>query len=169
MSALSLKSTLAPKSSASMIRVIGSLRVYSKLYCNYISQLLVPAKSIGAQRSTLNFTWHLLKMPQTANIVRIQANGLTSNKSRGLSGRRSTLIVRATGSTFGNSFRVTTFGESHGGGVGCVVDGVPPRLKITQVTTDNAPHCCHHLYPTTIHTKKNISCSLFTDHTQAAD
>eukprot|EP00889_Picochlorum_renovo_P003517 jgi/Picre1/30547/NNA_005910.t1 len=29
-------------------------------------------------------------------------------------------------------FRVTTFGESHGGGVGCVVDGVPARLNISQ-------------------------------------
>ena len=27
---------------------------------------------------------------------------------------------------------MTTFGESHGGGVGFVVDGVPPRLQITQ-------------------------------------
>lgn len=47
-------------------------------------------------------------------------------------GRRS-LRVQAAGSTFGHSFRVTTFGESHGGGVGCVIDGVPPRLHITQV------------------------------------
>ncbi|KAH7622174.1 hypothetical protein Ndes2526B_g02997 [Nannochloris sp. 'desiccata'] len=71
-------------------------------------------------------------MSVIANIIMIQANGLSSKRSRGPSGRRSTVIVRATGSTFGNSFRVTTFGESHGGGVGCVVDGVPPRLKITQ-------------------------------------
>ncbi len=28
---------------------------------------------------------------------------------------------------------MTTFGESHGGGVGCVIDGVPPRMQITQV------------------------------------
>ncbi|HVN87647.1 MAG TPA: chorismate synthase [Candidatus Binatia bacterium] len=35
------------------------------------------------------------------------------------------------GSTFGQLFRVTTFGESHGGGVGVVVDGCPPRLPIT--------------------------------------
>src|SRR5512136_72335 len=34
-------------------------------------------------------------------------------------------------STFGHMFRVTTFGESHGGGVGVVVDGCPPRLPIT--------------------------------------
>jgi hypothetical protein len=43
------------------------------------------------------------------------------------------LVVKASGNTFGHSFRVTTFGESHGGGVGCVVDGVPPRLQISQV------------------------------------
>ena len=35
------------------------------------------------------------------------------------------------GSTFGHLFRVTTFGESHGGGVGVVVDGCPPRLALT--------------------------------------
>lgn len=32
--------------------------------------------------------------------------------------------------TFGSLFRVTTFGESHGGGVGVVVDGCPPRLAL---------------------------------------
>jgi chorismate synthase len=32
--------------------------------------------------------------------------------------------------TFGQVFRVTTFGESHGGGVGVVIDGCPPRLEI---------------------------------------
>lgn len=35
-------------------------------------------------------------------------------------------------STFGRLFRVTTFGESHGGGVGCIVDGCPPRLELTE-------------------------------------
>ena len=33
-------------------------------------------------------------------------------------------------STFGTLFRVSTFGESHGGGVGVVIDGCPPRLKL---------------------------------------
>lgn len=33
-------------------------------------------------------------------------------------------------SSFGQAFRVTTFGESHGGGVGVVLDGCPPRLPI---------------------------------------
>ena len=34
-------------------------------------------------------------------------------------------------STFGHLFRVTTFCESHGGAVGVVVDGCPPRLALT--------------------------------------
>jgi chorismate synthase len=33
--------------------------------------------------------------------------------------------------TFGHMFRVTTFGESHGAAIGCVVDGCPPRIPLT--------------------------------------
>src|ERR1044071_3101073 len=33
--------------------------------------------------------------------------------------------------TFGHMFRVTTFGESHGVAIGCVVDGSPPQLPLT--------------------------------------
>lgn len=36
------------------------------------------------------------------------------------------------GNTFGHLFRITTYGESHGGGVGVVIDGCPPRLEISQ-------------------------------------
>ena len=35
------------------------------------------------------------------------------------------------GSTFGHLFRITTFGESHGGGVGVIIDGCPPQLEIS--------------------------------------
>jgi chorismate synthase len=35
------------------------------------------------------------------------------------------------GNTFGQLFRITTWGESHGGGVGVVVDGCPPQLALT--------------------------------------
>ncbi|KAI4346343.1 hypothetical protein L6164_007247 [Bauhinia variegata] len=42
------------------------------------------------------------------------------------------LQIKATGSTFGTHFRVTTYGESHGGGVGCVIDGCPPRLPLSE-------------------------------------
>jgi chorismate synthase len=34
--------------------------------------------------------------------------------------------------TFGHLFRVTTFGESHGAAIGCVVDGCPPLIPLTE-------------------------------------
>src|SRR6267378_5823619 len=40
--------------------------------------------------------------------------------------------------TFGHLFRVTTFGESHGPAIGCVVDGCPPRIPLTDA--DIQPH-----------------------------
>jgi chorismate synthase len=36
------------------------------------------------------------------------------------------------GNTFGQLFRVTTFGESHGGGVGVVIDGCPPNIELSK-------------------------------------
>ena len=36
------------------------------------------------------------------------------------------------GNSFGQLFRITTFGESHGGGVGVIVDGVPPLLELDE-------------------------------------
>jgi chorismate synthase len=35
------------------------------------------------------------------------------------------------GNSFGQAFRVTTFGESHGEGVGAVIDGCPPRIRLS--------------------------------------
>ena len=35
-------------------------------------------------------------------------------------------------STFGTLFRISTWGESHGGGVGVVIDGCPPRLPLAE-------------------------------------
>ncbi|TIX34740.1 MAG: chorismate synthase, partial [Mesorhizobium sp.] len=34
--------------------------------------------------------------------------------------------------TFGHLFRVTTWGESHGPALGCVVDGCPPGIRFTR-------------------------------------
>ena len=34
--------------------------------------------------------------------------------------------------TFGHLFRVTTFGESHGPAIGCVVDGCPPQIPLAE-------------------------------------
>jgi len=39
--------------------------------------------------------------------------------------------------TFGHLFRVTTWGESHGPAIGCVIDGVPPRVPLSE--TDIQP------------------------------
>jgi molecular chaperone DnaK len=36
------------------------------------------------------------------------------------------------GNIFGNVFRVATFGESHGPAIGCVIDGVPPGIELSE-------------------------------------
>ncbi|MDH5559123.1 MAG: chorismate synthase, partial [Alphaproteobacteria bacterium] len=36
------------------------------------------------------------------------------------------------GNGFGHLFRFTTFGESHGPAIGCVVDGTPPRIPLSE-------------------------------------
>jgi chorismate synthase len=36
------------------------------------------------------------------------------------------------GNSFGTAFRFTTWGESHGPQIGCVIDGVPPRIPLTE-------------------------------------
>lgn len=35
-------------------------------------------------------------------------------------------------SSFGTLFRVSTFGESHCKGVGCIIDGVPPGIVLSE-------------------------------------
>ena len=36
------------------------------------------------------------------------------------------------GNTFGQVFKITTFGESHGPAIGVVIDGVPPNLPLDE-------------------------------------
>ncbi|MDH5407475.1 MAG: chorismate synthase, partial [Gammaproteobacteria bacterium] len=36
------------------------------------------------------------------------------------------------GNTIGKLFTVTSFGESHGPAIGCIVDGCPPGLEISE-------------------------------------
>src|SRR5690242_3094327 len=49
-------------------------------------------------------------------------------------GRKPCSAARAAMSynSFGHMFRVTTFGESHGPAIGCVVDGCPPGIPLTE-------------------------------------
>ena len=44
------------------------------------------------------------------------------------------------GNTFGLLFTVTTFGESHGPALGCVVDGCPPGLELDKDDIQRALH-----------------------------
>ena len=36
------------------------------------------------------------------------------------------------GNIYGNLFKVASFGESHGKAVGCIIDGCPPRLELSE-------------------------------------
>ena len=40
------------------------------------------------------------------------------------------------GNTFGKLFTVTTFGESHGKALGCIIDGCPPGIEISDIQSD---------------------------------
>jgi len=42
------------------------------------------------------------------------------------------MTINMSGNTFGHLFKVTTFGESHGGGLGCVIDGCPAGIKLSE-------------------------------------
>lgn len=42
-----------------------------------------------------------------------------------------------TGNTYGKIFRITTYGESHGKGVGVIVDGCPPKIPLTEQDIQN--------------------------------
>ena len=41
------------------------------------------------------------------------------------------IITMGTGNTIGKLFRISTFGESHGKGVGVIIDGCPPRIPLS--------------------------------------
>ena len=41
------------------------------------------------------------------------------------------------GNSFGEIFRITTFGESHGKGIGVIIDGCPPRIQLKQADFDH--------------------------------
>ena len=41
-------------------------------------------------------------------------------------------LKMGTGNSFGRVFRISTWGESHGGGVGVTLDGCPPRINLTR-------------------------------------
>jgi len=42
------------------------------------------------------------------------------------------IIGAMSGNTFGHLFAVTNFGESHGPAIGCVIDGCPPGMALSE-------------------------------------
>ena len=49
------------------------------------------------------------------------------------------------GNSIGKSFVVTTFGESHGQAMGCVIDGCPPGIEIDESIIQIDPVSYTHL------------------------
>ena len=60
------------------------------------------------------------------------------------------------GNSFGQLFRITTFGESHGPGIGVVIDGCPSNLKLDpdaiqhELSRRRPGQSVKHFYPITI-------------------
>ncbi len=46
-------------------------------------------------------------------------------------------MITQVSSYFGHTFRIATWGESHGGGIGVVIDGCPPRLELSEEDIQN--------------------------------
>src|SRR5215510_2869324 len=63
---------------------------------------------------------------ETSRSARAHARGRDSTRST------EKRYSRRVGNIWGRLFRVTTWGESHGAGVGAVVDGCPPRLPLSE-------------------------------------
>ena len=51
--------------------------------------------------------------------------------------------------TFGKIFRFTTWGESHGPAIGCIIDGCPPNIPISEkdIQRDMDRSCLLYTYP----------------------
>jgi chorismate synthase len=97
---------------------------------NAVSVLLVAWPS-SRRRSSKKF--------DARQVVRIMIRSLNNTRKRqDTSGIRATSIdlilcglsIFVMGNSFGTLFRISTWGESHGGGIGVVIDGCPPRLPL---------------------------------------
>ncbi|KAI4351392.1 hypothetical protein L6164_005761 [Bauhinia variegata] len=74
----------------------------------------------------------LLAASRSDGISAFASHNYLSSVSVQISFRPRRLQIKAAGSSVGTHFRVTTYGESRGAGVGCVIDGCPPRLPLSE-------------------------------------
>src|SRR4029079_15461540 len=79
---------------------------------------------------------HRVRIPAAAGGEAADRHGLKRREAHARLERVRRLAVRKrcsmSGSTLGTLFCVTTFGESHGPAIGCVVDGCPPGLELSE-------------------------------------
>lgn len=57
--------------------------------------------------------------------------GVSALQARVRHSARRDVLAMGVGNSYGRIFRVSTFGESHGGGVGVIVDGCPPKMPLS--------------------------------------
>lgn len=105
-----------------------SIRSFHMLYVILFLLRILEAVILGTM-SAFAFKKGSTVVPKRFNSLPL----FVGRNGRIFSRERRSVLIKAAGNTFGHSFRVTTFGESHGGGVGCVVDGVPARLQVDKV------------------------------------
>ena len=112
--------------------------------CRYIRYLMAVQLAINERSSASVVTFAPAKIPgrlfagaKEESRARLTAKrivspaGLTAYVVRATTRRHSFSRKSMSHNTFGHLFRVTTFGESHGVALGCVVDGCPPKIPLT--------------------------------------
>lgn len=70
--------------------------------------------------------------PQRSGLLRISTPSQTLPYVRPRYPSKRHVVTLGLGNSFGRVFRISTWGESHGGGVGVTIDGCPPRLPLTR-------------------------------------
>ena len=98
--------------------------------CRRKQSIIVDSSSLRNRRSSPQRTQQQVIM---ASSTRLALVALAINASALVApGRQRAQIRMGMGNSFGRCFRISTWGESHGGGVGVVVDGCPPRVPLTE-------------------------------------
>src|SRR6266498_5106948 len=114
-------------SRCSLIEMLVSLVFRLTFACR---SFIVPIRT-NLQNEDKAQSHHTASRNQTATQPDQNAEALRRDQAR-FDPTRILPQTHAMANTFGHLFRITTWGESHGGGVGVVVDGCPPRLKLSE-------------------------------------
>ena len=111
---------------ASLDRVLDRFLVHGQTTTSIVQSSPVPPRPLPISEAPAR------KNAKGGDLPNRPAFVLTSRFRNALQFLRLGLTFSAMGNTFGQLFRVTTFGESHGGGVGVVIDGCPPTIELSE-------------------------------------